>query len=92
MYSFIRKQKQATKGREREDWKSRMKAGRTVTKPRPFGMLVSGCAHLTPIGGGTAGSPAPRKCSRPLGGKRSGVEVGARGGRKGETQRTATSG
>ena len=61
---------------------------RTVTKPRPFGVLVS--ARLTPIGGGTAGSPAPRKFSRPLGGKRSGVKLGTRGGRKGETQRAAT--
>lgn len=43
MCNFIRKQKQATKGREREDWKRGMKAGLGLLGPS---LSPHVCIHL----------------------------------------------
>ena len=59
MYSFIRKQKQATKGREREDWKRGMKAG-LGARMLCYAKSLQSCPTLCdPIDSSPPGSPFP---------------------------------
>lgn len=86
MYSFIRKQKQATKGREREDWKSRMKTGRTVTKLPALWNAGGRLRAFVPIRGGMAGSPPLGSAPVLSAGNGPAIEVRRAWRERGETQ------